>query len=112
MEPSTASMLTRVAARERAAVRECMASYGGLIWYLARRLSQTLLDAEDATQEIFMDIWRSAGRYDPALGSEKIFIMTIARRRLIDRLHEKRSKSSLDSSPALEIAPLIEPCIA
>jgi len=57
-----------------------------LVWSLARRWSNSAADAEDATQEIFLEIWKSAARYDPAMGSDAVFITTIARRRLIDRL--------------------------
>ncbi len=69
-----------------------MARYGALVWSLARRLSPTHADAEDATQEIFLDLWRSAGRFDPTRGSEQLFVMMIARRRLIDRLRALRQR--------------------
>ena len=42
-------------------------------------------DIDDIVQEIFLDVWRSAGRYDPSIASETAFVATIARRRLIDR---------------------------
>ena len=42
-------------------------------------------EAEDAVQEIFVEIWRSAARYDGSVASETAFVATIARRRLIDR---------------------------
>jgi RNA polymerase sigma-70 factor (ECF subfamily) len=101
-------MLTRIvngdsrAARE-VAVRECMDSYGGLVWHIARRLSRTVSDAEDATQEIFLDIWCCAGRYDPLQGSEKVFIAMIARRRLIDRIRKSRSEPPLASLDSLAL---------
>jgi RNA polymerase sigma-70 factor (ECF subfamily) len=63
-----------------------MDQFGGLVWSLARRYTDSATDAEDATQEIFLEIWRSAARYDSGAGSEAVFIATIARRRLIDRL--------------------------
>jgi RNA polymerase sigma-70 factor (ECF subfamily) len=66
--------------------------YGGLVWSLARRMSYSAADAEDATQEIFIEIWKSAGRYDPKLGSEAVFITTIARRRLIDRIRARKRR--------------------
>jgi len=69
-----------------------MDSYGGLVWSLARRWSNSAADAEDATQEIFVEVWKSAARYDPTLGSEAVFITTIARRRLIDRLRAARRR--------------------
>ena len=56
------SVLQRIASGDPAAVRECIDQYGPLVWSIARRLSRTPADAEDATQEIFLDIWRSASR--------------------------------------------------
>ncbi|MDP9065324.1 MAG: RNA polymerase subunit sigma-24, partial [Pseudomonadota bacterium] len=67
------SVLQRMATGESAAVRECIDEYGALVWSIARRLSRTPADAEDATQEIFLDIWRSAGRFDATQGSDKVF---------------------------------------
>jgi RNA polymerase sigma-70 factor (ECF subfamily) len=56
-----------------------------MVWGLARRFCRNAEDAEDATQEIFLDAWKSAARYQESAGSEVTFLMTIARRRLIDR---------------------------
>jgi RNA polymerase sigma-70 factor (ECF subfamily) len=82
------SILSRITAGDRAAVEECINSYGGLVWSLARRLSRSEADAEDAVQEIFIDVWRSAARFDEAQGSEVTFVAMIARRRMIDRLRQ------------------------
>lgn len=78
-------LLPRVARGETTAIDECLDRYGGLVWSLARRLSPSLSDAEDAVQEIFIDLWRSAARYREELGEETTFVATVARRRLIDR---------------------------
>jgi RNA polymerase sigma-70 factor (ECF subfamily) len=69
-----------------------MDQYSGLVWSLARRFSDSVADAEDASQEIFLEIWKSAARYDPTRGSEAVFITTIARRRLIDRLRSRKRR--------------------
>jgi hypothetical protein len=45
-----APVLPEVARGDRAAVGRCMARYGALVWSIARRLSPTPADAEDATQ--------------------------------------------------------------
>jgi RNA polymerase sigma-70 factor (ECF subfamily) len=63
-----------------------MEQYGGLVWSLVRARVRNAADAEDATQEIFIDVWKSAARFDSQVGSEAVFIATIARRRLVDRL--------------------------
>src|ERR1700689_3362888 len=96
------SVLQRIARGDSAAVRECIDQYGPLVWSIARRLSRTPADAEDATQDIFLDIWRSAGRYDAAQGSDKVFIAMIARRRLIDRLRKATAEPPMDPKEALE----------
>ena len=81
----TETLLQRVARGDQSAVRGVMDAFGGLVWSLARRFCANQTDAEDATQEIFLDVWRSAARFDPAVASEATFVAMIARRRLIDR---------------------------
>jgi RNA polymerase sigma-70 factor (ECF subfamily) len=51
---------------------------------MARRYTRGQADAEDAVQDIFVSLWRSAGRFDPDRSSEAAFVAMIARRRLID----------------------------
>jgi len=81
----TESILHRVAAGDPAAVPECMERFGGLVWSVARRYCPSATDAEDAVQEIFIDLWKSAARFDASIASETTFVAMIARRRLIDR---------------------------
>jgi len=96
------SVLQRIASGDRYAVRLCIDDYGALVWSLARRLSRTAADAEDAVQEIFLDVWKSAGRFDASQGSEKMFIAMIARRRLIDRLRKTSAEPPMEAVEALE----------
>ena len=56
---------------------------------MSRRYSASPAEAEDAAQEIFISLWKSAHRYDPTRASEAAFVATIARRRLIDRLRAR-----------------------
>ena len=92
--------LQRIAAGEGAAVEECLQQYGGLVWSLARKLCPNHADAEDAVQEIFVEIWRKAERFDATVASEATYITMIARRRLIDRY--RRRKRELDTSSIQE----------
>jgi RNA polymerase sigma factor (sigma-70 family) len=103
------SLLERIAAGDQAAVKECMDAYGSLVWALARRMSYSASDAEDATQEIFLEIWKSAARYDAALGSEAVFVTTIARRRLIDRMRaSKRRPPTEEFNEEINVASAFE----
>lgn len=64
---------------------DCITRYGGLVWSLARRFLGNSSDAEDAVQDVFIELWKNAARYDPLRSSESTYITMIARRRLIDR---------------------------
>lgn len=97
----SASVLDRVAQGDSRAVRECIDRFGALVWSIARRLTCTPADTEEAVQEIFADLWRCAARYRSEQGSEEVFITMIARRRLIDRMrraaHRGHARASDDN---------------
>src|SRR3569833_3267642 len=94
------TLLARVAAGDPAAVREVLSRYANLVWSLARRFEPS--DTKDAVQEIFLDLWKSAGRYDAERGSEVTFIAMIARRRLIDRRRTARRRPQ-DSAQVADV---------
>jgi RNA polymerase sigma-70 factor (ECF subfamily) len=91
------AVLKRIAAGDRQAVDDCLDKYGGLVWSLARKMLRNSDDSEDAVQEIFIDIWKNAGRFDESQASETTFIAMIARRRLIDRIRHAGRRISADS---------------
>lgn len=90
-------LLSRVASGDAAAARACLDRYGPLVWSLARRYSQSRTDAEDAVQEIFLDLVQSAKRFDGSYGTENGFVAMIARRRLID-LARRRAVRKIEST--------------
>jgi len=93
-------LLPQVAQGNPDAIRACLDRYGGLVWGIARRFFGASPDAEDAVQDAFLDLWRSAGRYDPRVSSEAVFVALIARRRFIDR--RRRGARRLDTEPLPE----------
>ena len=66
-------------------MRECITRYGGLVWSLARRFLGNPADAEDAVQDVFVELWKNAAKFDPTLSAEPTFVTMVTRRRLIDR---------------------------
>lgn len=98
-----APILPRVAAGDVVATKECISRFGGLVWSIAKRLSIPDARIDDAVQDVFVEIWKNAGRYDPGIASESTFVATIARRRLIDLLRKLgRRVDSTGLSEAIE----------
>jgi RNA polymerase sigma-70 factor (ECF subfamily) len=110
------SILQRIARKDRAAVEECIETYGRLIWALARKMCPNKEEAEDAVQEIFIDIWKNADKFDPSQSSEMTFVAMIARRRLIDRLRKFKRQPPMEVLENLTSGPFqshkdIQDCI-
>lgn len=103
------NILAKVAQGDQESIRECLNRYSALVWSIALRLLPSREDAEDVVQEVFLDIWKNASRYDSAIGTEKTFIVMISRRRIIDRqrqLGRRHDNETLDEkSLALEDEP-------
>ena len=67
-------LLTRIAAGDQSAVPACVARYGPLVWTLVQRRLKNIADADDVVQEVFIDLWRSAKRFDPRIAKEITFV--------------------------------------
>lgn len=105
--------LERIANGDDSAVREVVEEYGGLIYRLARRyLDKVDAEIDDAVQDVFVEIWLHAKRFDPSKGTEASFIATLAHRRLIDAQrravtrHRKARASAQDLPQNEPIAPI------
>ena len=83
------SLLSRIGTGDKAAVSEFVDRYGGLLWSMALRSTRNEADAEDAVQDVFVELWKVAGKFNSELSSEKTFVCMVARRRLIDRSRKK-----------------------
>ena len=111
------AILKRIAEGDASAVQECLKTYGGLVWSLARRMLRNSDDAEDAVQEIFVDIWRNANRFNENISSETTFVAMLARRRLIDKIRYSQRRLSPDSLDDVLLEPFtradktLETCI-
>jgi RNA polymerase sigma-70 factor (ECF subfamily) len=60
---------------------------------MAYQAMPTRAEAEDAVQEVFIRLWRTAGRYDESRSALVTWVMLISRRHLVDKL--RRSKARL-----------------
>ena len=99
--------LVALAARsEQSALAELYDRYGRTAYGLALRIVRDQALAEDAVQEAFLTIWRTASRFVPERGKASTWILTLVHRRAVDtvRREQRRRADSLDRAeePAVE----------
>jgi len=107
-EPSTtnsAGLLAGVARGDSRAMERCIEVHGPLVWGVVLRRVSDRSAAEDLTQEIFTEIWKHAGRHNPAIASEAGFVAMIARRRAIDWCRKQQRLPEMESLAASEDLP-------
>src|SRR5215470_2984413 len=95
------SLMRRVASDEQEAIADLYDRFGSLVYRMAYQAMPTRADAEDAVQEVFVRLWRTAKRYDPKRAALVTWVMLISRRHLVDKLRRTQARvkaSSLDAA--------------
>jgi len=86
LDPSDVELLARVGERDREAFEILYGRYVRSVFGLALRRLGDRATAEDAVQEAFTAIWRSASTYRPERGAAVGWLYTVARNAIVDRL--------------------------
>ena len=95
--PTLTDLLLRIARQDQAAFALFYQQTSKRVYGLARRV---LIDpelSEDATQEVYLQVWNTADRFDPAMGSPMAWLMTLAHRRAVDRVRSEQSATDREA---------------
>ena len=106
--PPETPILQRVAEGDPQAMTDLIDAYGDLVWSLARRYFGTSPLAQESVQEAFLSLWSSAGRYSPDRGSELSFVLTVARRRMVDQIRREARFSNSVPLVGDEVDPAVD----
>ena len=82
-------LMQHVAQGKEVALRTLYDRFGSLVFRNACQVLGSVSEAEDATQEVFVQVWRTADRYDPTRAKLITWVMLISRRMSIDRLRRR-----------------------
>lgn len=85
-ERASRVLLQRIAQQDQAALAELYDQTVGRVYGVALRIVRRTDLAEDVASEVFLQIWRNAGRYDPSRGDVLAWILVITRSRALDQL--------------------------
>jgi RNA polymerase sigma-70 factor, ECF subfamily len=97
-------LLTRVARGDHAAFEAVYDALAGPVYGLIHKVVRDAAQSEEVAQEVLLEVWRTAARFDPAKGSAATWAMTIAHRRAVDRV---RSASAATAREARTVEALI-----
>lgn len=85
-------LMRRIAADDAGAVEAMYDRFGSLVYRMAYQAMPTRADADDAVQEVFVRLWKTADRFDPKRAALVTWVMLITRRHLVDRLRRSRAR--------------------
>lgn len=98
--PDAEQLLHRVAKGDEAAFTELYDLLAAPIFGVVRRVVRDQAQSEEVTQEVLVELWRTAARYDPAKGNASTWAMTIAHRRAVDRVRSAQARSDREQRAA------------
>ncbi len=90
-EVSDGDLLARTARGDTAAFSALYDRISPWVFGLVRRILRNPAQSEEVTQEVMIDVWRTAARYDATRGSAHSWILTIAHRRAVDRVRSEQA---------------------
>lgn len=87
-------LLTRVARGDEGAFGSVYDEMATSVYGLAKRVIRDPARAEEVSQEVFMQVWQTAVRFEPARGSAKSWILTLAHRRAVDAVRHDQAATN------------------
>jgi RNA polymerase sigma-70 factor (ECF subfamily) len=90
--PDLVSLMQLVQAGDEAAFAALYDELAGVVFGTVKRVLRDPAMSEEVTQEVFMELWRTATRFDPERASVSTWAITMARRRAVDRVRREQSQ--------------------
>lgn len=93
--------MARVARGDQPAFAELYDRLAPAVFGVAKRVLRDAAQAEEVAQEVFVEVWKQAARFDPERGGVRTWAVTIAHRRAVDRVRSEQAHRSrqLRSAP-------------
>jgi RNA polymerase sigma-70 factor, ECF subfamily len=96
-----ALLLDRSAQGDQGAFAELYDAVAPLVFGVVKRVLRDRAQAEEVTQEVFVNMWRDSGHYDHERGSVRTWAATIAHRRAVDRVRSEQAHRDRQERDAL-----------
>ena len=84
-------LMSAVARGDEAAFAELYDRMARLVYGVVRKVVRDPSQSEEVTQEVFVEVWRTATRFEVGRGSARTWVLTMAHRRAIDRVRSEQA---------------------
>lgn len=98
--PTAETLLGRVARGDEVAFEQLYDRVAGSVLGVVRRVVRDPAQSEEVTQEVLVEIWRTASRFDPERGGATTWVLTMAHRRAVDRVRSAQASTDRDTRVA------------
>ncbi len=99
-----ADLLARTAQGDQGALAELYDATARYVFGLGLRILGDQPSAEEVTLDVYVQVWKQAGRYSPGRGSALAWLLNMARSRAIDRLRSKGRRQREQEGPPAAVA--------
>ncbi|AYG78485.1 ECF RNA polymerase sigma factor SigK [Streptomyces hundungensis] len=99
--PDLAELLALSARGDEQAFSSVYDAVIGPVFGLVRSVLRDPAQSEEVAQEVLVDVWRTAARYEPARGGVMNWVLTLAHRRAVDRVRSAQAAAERDTKAAL-----------
>ncbi len=108
-----ATLVESLLRKDVAAFEQLYKRHSRIVYSLVLRILQQAGTAEEVVQDVFLQLWRNAARYDESRGPFVPWLLTLARNRALDHLRlkserQRRREDQTEELPAISIAPEYE----